>query len=156
MNNTTMNNTQEAMKDTTMENTTITFEQLPQLVAALIGKVDYLISLFKQVPGSKASADPAQVCNPHRMMDAKEASRFIGKAIPTIYAMTSRNEIPFCKKGNKLYFFEDELTEWIEGGCEDMPTKRTKAKEERLDSHNKKILESKHRKPKSGFDDDSI
>lgn len=151
-----MNNTQEAMKDTAMKDTTISFEQLPQLMAALIGKVDYLISLFKQGFDSKASADPAPALGRHRMMDAKEASQFIGKAIPTIYAMTSRNEIPFCKKRNKLYFFEDELTQWIEGGGENMPTKRTKAKGERLDKHNKKILESKHRKPKSGFDDDSI
>jgi len=40
----------------------------------------------------------------------------LGKAESTIYTMTSSRLIPFHKRGNKLYFFKDELTAWIESG----------------------------------------
>ena len=137
-----------------MDNMTPTFEQLPQAVAMLIQKMDLLISLFQQCSNASNTSPMAQ--NRHRLMDAEEASKFIGKAIPTLYAMTSRHEIPFCKKRNKLYFFEDELTAWIEGNGEYAQTTRDQKKEENFESHHKKILQSKRRKPKNGFDDDTI
>jgi len=40
----------------------------------------------------------------------------LGKAESTIYTMTSNHLIPFHKRGNKLYFFKDELTAWVESG----------------------------------------
>ena len=30
--------------------------------------------------------------------------------------MTSEKRIPYRKRGNKLYFFEDEIMQWIEQG----------------------------------------
>lgn len=30
--------------------------------------------------------------------------------------MTSEKRIPYRKRGNKLYFFEDEVMQWIEQG----------------------------------------
>lgn len=46
----------------------------------------------------------------------KEASRFLGIAIPTIYTKTSKGIIPHFKKGKRLYFRESELRNWIEDG----------------------------------------
>ena len=40
----------------------------------------------------------------------------LGKSASTIYAMTSEKRIPYHKRGNKLYFFEDEIIGWIEQG----------------------------------------
>ena len=46
-----------------------------------------------------------------------EACKFIGKAKPTIYALVRKRLIPCYKNSKELYFFEDELLEWIESGC---------------------------------------
>ena len=46
----------------------------------------------------------------------QEASKFLDLAVPTIYGLTSKNQIPHFKKGKKLYFRESELIAWIESG----------------------------------------
>ena len=72
----------------------ITFEQLPQAVSLLIEKVGQL-------------ADK---------VDLDDVAALLGKSASTIYAMTSEKRIPYHKRGNKLYFFEDEIIGWIEQG----------------------------------------
>lgn len=128
-----------------MSNTQISFEQLPQMVSALNEKMDLLIGLFKDSQTQPAS-------NAHCMMSISEASAFLGKAVPTFYAMTYRKEIPFCKKGNKLYFFEDELKAWVEGGGTPVRTRRDRDREERFKAHQVQMAKGKHRKPKSSFE----
>lgn len=49
------------------------------------------------------------------LTDMKGASSEIGKAVATIYGMVSRNEIPFMKRGKKLYFSRQELQAWVKG-----------------------------------------
>lgn len=46
----------------------------------------------------------------------EEVAALLGKSASTIYAMTSEKRIPYRKRGNKLYFFEDEVMQWIEQG----------------------------------------
>ena len=44
------------------------------------------------------------------------AVQITGLAKPTIYAMTSKNTIPFLKRGGKLYFKTEDLQRWLEEG----------------------------------------
>lgn len=37
-------------------------------------------------------------------------------AKPTIYGLVSAKKIPHAKQGKKLYFFEDEIIDWIRQG----------------------------------------
>ena len=46
----------------------------------------------------------------------EEAMQITGLAKPTIYAKTSRGEIPHYKRSRKLYFKRSELLQWIEEG----------------------------------------
>ena len=45
-----------------------------------------------------------------------DACRLLGKAKHTVYALACRGEIPNYKQGRTVYFFEDELLEWIASG----------------------------------------
>ncbi len=45
-----------------------------------------------------------------------DATTFLGIAKPTIYAKTSKGEIPHFKRAGRLYFRESELIQWIEDG----------------------------------------
>ena len=42
-----------------------------------------------------------------------QAAEYLNLATPTIYGFTSKNEIPFLKKGKKLYFKKNDLDNWL-------------------------------------------
>ena len=52
----------------------------------------------------------------------EEAMVFLGLAKQTIYGLTSKKLIPFCKQ-HKLYFKPSELDAWIESGRQMPPPK---------------------------------
>lgn len=93
-----------------MEN--ITFEQLPQAVSMLIEKVGLLMDRVEEVLGKA----PQRNGKGHNLLSLNEVAALLGKSASTIYSMTSDKRIPYHKRGNKLYFFEDEIIAWIEQG----------------------------------------
>mgnify|MGYP003048117594 CR=1 FL=1 len=45
-----------------------------------------------------------------------EACKILGKAKPTVYTLSRLGVIPSCRQGRKVYFYEDELLEYINSG----------------------------------------
>ena len=92
-----------------MEANEISFENLPKAVAHLVSELAEIKSLVEkgQTPVVPQKRIP---------IDIEEACRIIGKAKPTVYALVRKRIIPCYKNGKKLYFFEDELLEWISKG----------------------------------------
>lgn len=88
----------------------ITFEQLPQAVSLLIEKVGQLADKVDEALG-KVTQEKGR-----RLLALDDVAALLGKSASTIYAMTSEKRIPYHKRGNKLYFFEDEVMQWIEQG----------------------------------------
>lgn len=86
----------------------ITFEKLPKAVAFLIEEIATLKLLLEN---QKNLAPPKRL-----PIDIEQASEVINKAVPTIYTYVRKGLIPCYKNGNRLYFYEDELLEWIEKG----------------------------------------
>ena len=60
---------------------------------------------------SQKEAFPA---NPILSID--EASKYLNLAKQTLYAFTSKREIPFLKRGKKLYFRKADLELWLMEG----------------------------------------
>ena len=87
----------------------ITFENLPKAVAHLvseIAEIKYLVCKGQTL-----------VVSPKRVpIGIDEACKLIGKAKPTVYTLVRKRLLPCYKNGKHLYFFEDELLAWIEGG----------------------------------------
>ena len=107
-----------------MDNVTnnLSFDQLPKAVGELLTKVDYVISRLdekKDADGASPTQDDDQ------MMTMEEACQFIGKKRSTMYSLTSERRIPYCKRGNKLYFFMKKLVEWIQSGGASEPYRYT-------------------------------
>ncbi|PBI94615.1 Helix-turn-helix domain protein [Flavobacterium sp. ACN2] len=92
-----------------MDTNEISFENLPKAVAHLVKEIAEIKVLIQnvQVYESKEKSIPIGI---------EEASWIIGKAKPTIYALVRQRKIPCYKYGKKLYFFEEELLEWISKG----------------------------------------
>jgi len=84
------------------------FDQLPNVIAELKNEIKELKALLIQ----KTNSEP-EIDNP---IGIKDVSKVTGKTVPTIYGYCQRNEIPYQKKGNRLYFFKSEIINWIKTG----------------------------------------
>lgn len=51
-----------------------------------------------------------------RIWSIDDVSLITGFSKGTIYNKTSRREIPFRKRGKRLFFISDEIINWIEEG----------------------------------------
>lgn len=85
-----------------------TFDQIPKLMGKLIDKMEHIEMLLKSLNNDPTIED--------QLLNIAEASKFLNLSISTLYSKVSRNEIPVCKKGKRLYFLKAELTNWVRSG----------------------------------------
>ena len=124
----------------------ITFEQLPQAVSMLIEKVGLLTDKVEKVLGMS----PQQHGECRTLLTLNEVAALLGKSASTIYAMTSDKRIPYHKRGNKLYFFRNEIIAWIEqGGTSGV------ASESEIERRLEELRNGKKRKPEALTDGNS-
>jgi excisionase family DNA binding protein len=50
------------------------------------------------------------------ILDIQEAAEFLKLKVTTIYSYTSKSQIPFIKRGKKLYFEKSKLEAWLKEG----------------------------------------
>jgi excisionase family DNA binding protein len=62
-----------------------------------------------------------------RLLTVAEAANMLRLAVPTIYGLVQRNQIPYIKKTKRLYFSERKLNEWLEQGENNGPEAIEKA-----------------------------
>jgi len=88
----------------------ITFEQLPKAVTQLFDKISNIERLLIEKGGEAKNETPDQ------LLTIQQAGDLLNLSIPTLYGYVHRAEIPVCKKGKRLYFSKDDLTNWIKEG----------------------------------------
>lgn len=88
-----------------MEN--ITFDQLPQAMRLLHEKMDRLELLLSehQSPQEKDS-----------IFNVTQAAAFLHLSVSSLYVKVCKREVPFNKRGKRLYFYKAELDEWVRKG----------------------------------------
>ncbi len=114
----------------------MTFDKLPQAITYLteqVAELKQLVSVLQPPQSEK-----------HVLVGIDDACRIIQKAKPTIYALVRKGLLPSYKKGKKLYFYEDELLEWIEDG-------RRNTSGQNYDQMLTAMQKGVRHKPKSGF-----
>ncbi len=89
-----------------MDSNDISFENLPRAVAHLVSEIAEIKFLVER-------KEPPIIPVKRIPIDIAEACQIIGKAKPTVYTLVRKRLIPCYKNGKKLYFFEDELLDWI-------------------------------------------
>lgn len=145
----TMTNFSTTQTQTTTTMNDLTFDGMPQSLASLHDKCDTIIALLSTIANCTANGGR------HVPISMSEACKLLGKSPSTIYDMTSKRKIPFHKRGNKLYFFEDELFQWVkDGGCGDVtyPDNGNGNVDDTKAEHHLKTLQSNvKRKPKSSL-----
>ena len=81
-----------------------TFNDVPCLLANIDEKLGTIVEWIQ----SGASRQ-----DPHAILTIDEAVAFTGYSKSAIHSATSKDTIPHFKRGNKLFFFKDELVEWL-------------------------------------------
>ena len=87
----------------------ISFENLPKAVALLSLQIEELKTIVK-------NKDTIEINNKKTPISIDQACTIIKKAKPTVYTLVRKRQIPHYKNGKKLYFYEDELLDWIAQG----------------------------------------
>ena len=54
--------------------------------------------------------------NDDNPLGIKDVAKLTGYTLPTLYGYCQRNEIPYHKKHNRLFFFKPEIIDWIKTG----------------------------------------
>lgn len=87
---------------------TLKFENLPNAVAEILKGQCELKALLLQKENSRI-----EVNSP---LGIKDVAKLTGYTLPTLYGYCQRNEIPYHKKHNRLFFFKSEIIDWIRTG----------------------------------------
>lgn len=86
----------------------LSFDQLPVLISELKTEIVEMKSLLLQRSESQIESN-----NP---INIKQVAELTSLTVPTLYGYCQRKEIPYQKKGNRLYFFKSEVIDWIKTG----------------------------------------
>ncbi len=82
-----------------------------ELIEARLSIIEDLLLDLKHKP-----LTVEQTIQPERFLNIREASDFLNLSVPTIYSKVSKGELPVMKRGKRLYFSANELTEYLKAG----------------------------------------
>ena len=82
--------------------------------------LEELKSLIQDALQAVISSDRSQ----DEFLNIQEACSFTKIPITTIYDYTSNQRMPFHKKGKKLFFLKQELSDWLTNKITDKEVKR--------------------------------
>jgi excisionase family DNA binding protein len=86
----------------------ITFDTLPQAVTELHSKLTQIERLLLE------KSEPTNTTD--ELLTIQQAGEFLKLSVATLYGYVQRAEIPVSKRGKRLYFSRQELTDWIKAG----------------------------------------
>lgn len=75
---------------------------------------DLTVEQLLQLLANSSHAKPLPCLK--KLLSVGEVAELLGYKVSNIYALTHRREIPFMKKGRKLWFNENEIQEWVKSG----------------------------------------
>jgi excisionase family DNA binding protein len=79
----------------------------------ILERLDRIEHLIQQRANEVPSADKE---TEDQLMNVTALAEYLSLSRTTIYSMTHRREIPFYKKGKRLYFRQSDIDTWINEG----------------------------------------
>lgn len=88
----------------------LNFEQLPNAVSELMEKLDVIEGLLR----NQRSLEPIAIQN--QFLTVIEAAKYLNLAVPTVYSLVSKGELPYMKRSKRLYFSREDLMNYVRTG----------------------------------------
>jgi len=85
----------------------LSFDQLPIAVNQLSEKLTNIERLLQEQQTAE---------EPDKLLTIRQAAEFLSLSVPTIYGKVSKRELPFMKRGKRLYFSRSELMDYLKQG----------------------------------------
>ena len=95
----------QTKQNAAMEN--FTFEQLPHAISLLHERMSHLERLLTERHLQRETEE---------IINVSQAAAFLHLSVATLYTKVSCREVPFSKRGKRLYFRRSELEEWVRQG----------------------------------------
>jgi excisionase family DNA binding protein len=83
-----------------------------EVIEARLSNIETLLLDIKHQPAKVETTEQSEQFN----KTVHEAADFLHLTIPTIYSKVSKGELPYMKRGKRLYFSITELMEYIKEG----------------------------------------
>lgn len=98
----------------------ITFDAIPalmqEIMAQLLDLTGRISRLEEDISSLRALIEKDPGTHRRKPVDLDRAAEITGKSKHTLYRYTAQGLIPCYKRGRTIYFFEDELDDWIRRG----------------------------------------
>jgi excisionase family DNA binding protein len=104
-----------------------------ETIDARLSNIENLLLDLKQT--SKSTANQP---DPEQLLTIKQAAEMLCLSVPTIYGFVHDASIPVSKKGKRLYFSRQELTDWVKSGRKKTVSEIEAEAETSLANHKKK------------------
>ncbi|GAA4435524.1 hypothetical protein GCM10023188_27600 [Pontibacter saemangeumensis] len=85
------------------------FENIDNRLRSIETMIQYLSEMLA------AQHQPQRAVTGHNLT-VKDAADMLKVSVSTIYSHVSKQTIPVCKRGNRLYFSEEDLLSWVRAG----------------------------------------
>ena len=82
-----------------------------EVIEARLNNIENLILDLKHQSNQVKSSEQQD-----QLLTIKQAAEFLNLAVPTIYTLVSRGEVPFMKRSKRLYFSRTELIGYLKEG----------------------------------------
>ena len=82
-----------------------------EVIDARLSNIEDLLLDIKLGPLPVESTDQDE-----QLLNIQQAAKFLHLSVPTMYSKVHRNELPYMKRGKRLYFSKTELMAYIKEG----------------------------------------
>ena len=80
-------------------------------IDARLSNIENLLLEIRHEPQTQAKSKPQE-----EILTVPEAASFLNLAIPTVYSLVSRGDLPVMKKNGRCYFSKAELMDYLKSG----------------------------------------
>ncbi|MBS1780376.1 MAG: helix-turn-helix domain-containing protein [Bacteroidetes bacterium] len=87
----------------------ITHNNMPEAISLVYTKLLAIERMLQSQPGEVPVERDS-------FLNIKQAAELLTLAVPTVYCLVSKGELPVHKRGKRLYFSSKELLDWIKAG----------------------------------------
>ncbi len=81
------------------------FDKMPEVIRQLFEKVENIELLIENLQPKEPDEN--------QLLTIQEAAEFLKVTVPSLYSKVSRKEIPVNKPGRRLYFYKNDLLDWV-------------------------------------------